>query len=279
MSIPILTYHSVNIAGNDYAANDHVALAADLRLVTKLGWRIAPLHRLTRAFLEGRMPSEPTLALTFDDGSDFDFHDLPHPAAGPQRSLFNILHDFSQEFPEAQPDLHATAFVIVSPDARRVLDRTCLIGKGWWNEYWWQDAARSGLMGIANHSWDHVHTTLDHVDQREQRKGDFGAIDCAADADAQVVRAFEYIETRAPNSSSCLFAYPYGHVSGFLSKTYFNRLATRAVPPVIAAFGLGDSTWSMKSDRWNIPRWVCGDHWKHPDELAAKLAAVRLERA
>ena len=31
MRVPILTYHSNNVSGNDYASNDHVALAADLR--------------------------------------------------------------------------------------------------------------------------------------------------------------------------------------------------------------------------------------------------------
>src|SRR5690606_8365742 len=36
MRVPILTYHAVNIAGNDYADNDHVAFAADLRLIDDL---------------------------------------------------------------------------------------------------------------------------------------------------------------------------------------------------------------------------------------------------
>ena len=54
--IPILTYHSLNIAGNDYLGNDHVALREDLHLLTALGWRIVPLawladHRMLRAEL------------------------------------------------------------------------------------------------------------------------------------------------------------------------------------------------------------------------------------
>ena len=34
MAIPILTYHAQNIAGNDYANNNHVAFAEDLRLLS-----------------------------------------------------------------------------------------------------------------------------------------------------------------------------------------------------------------------------------------------------
>ena len=42
--VPILAYHAINIAGNDYADNDHVAFAADLRLIDDLGLRIVPAH-------------------------------------------------------------------------------------------------------------------------------------------------------------------------------------------------------------------------------------------
>ena len=42
--LPILTYHGVNIAGNAYDGNDHVAFAADLELIHRLGLRIVPVH-------------------------------------------------------------------------------------------------------------------------------------------------------------------------------------------------------------------------------------------
>ena len=32
MQIPILTYHAMNVSGNSYESNDHVAFAADLDL-------------------------------------------------------------------------------------------------------------------------------------------------------------------------------------------------------------------------------------------------------
>ena len=43
MRVPVLTYHAVNIAGNDYATNDHAAFAADLSLIDEMGLRVIPL--------------------------------------------------------------------------------------------------------------------------------------------------------------------------------------------------------------------------------------------
>ena len=42
MRVPVLAYHSNNISGNDYASNDHVALAEDLRMIQRSGLRIVP---------------------------------------------------------------------------------------------------------------------------------------------------------------------------------------------------------------------------------------------
>jgi hypothetical protein len=98
------------------------------------------------------------IAFTMDDGTNFDYYDLPHPIWGTQRSMLNIMKDFVDEFgAAAQPELHATSFVIASPDARSELDRKCLINRNWYTDEWWTDAIASGLMGIGNHSWDHNH--------------------------------------------------------------------------------------------------------------------------
>ena len=35
--VPILTYHSQNIAGNDYASNDRQALASDIQVISQAG--------------------------------------------------------------------------------------------------------------------------------------------------------------------------------------------------------------------------------------------------
>ncbi len=273
--IPVLTYHALNISGNDYANNDHVAFASDLELINKLGWRIQPLHHIVDClFYKGGSLPDKTIALTFDDATDFDFDDLPHPTAGMQRSMLNIMRDFAARYPEAQPGLHATSFVIASPEARAAMDRACIIDRNWMNDSWWPEAVASGLMGIANHSWDHNHECMERVAQRNQEKGNFFCIDTDADADAQIREAAQFIRRRAPNPSVGLFGYPYGHVNEFLSKEYLPRQGASSAPFVKAAFGTDAGMMTHASDRWNLPRYVCGWHWKSTDELTAILSSV-----
>jgi hypothetical protein len=140
--VPILTYHGVNIAGNDYLGNDHVAFAADLALIQRLGLRIVPVAWVVDN-LQGRTQRDLTdcVALTCDDGSDFDYHDLDHPQHGRQRSFYNTLLDFRGEHGrDAQPGLHLTSFVIADPVARAEMDRSCLVGRDWMNAAWWRAA-------------------------------------------------------------------------------------------------------------------------------------------
>ena len=217
MRVPVLTYHSMNILGNDYADNDHVALADDLRAIDAHDLRIVPLARVVEA-----MDGDPTtdlrgcVALTFDDGSWFDWYDLEHPMCGPQRSFANILRDFRVERGTAQPDLHATSFVIASPHARHELDRTCMIGKGWWTDQWWPQASAEGLLAIESHSWDHNHGTLEITAQRNQHKGTFTTIDSYADADVQIRQASDEIDQICAPHLTSLFAYPYGEMNDYL---------------------------------------------------------------
>ena len=116
VAVPVLAYHAMNVAGTDYATNDHVAFAADLELVQALGARIVPLAEVARAAVEGRLESlSGCVALSLDDGADFDAYDLPHPVWGPQRGMLGIMRDFrARHGPAAQPGLHATSFAIVS---------------------------------------------------------------------------------------------------------------------------------------------------------------------
>ncbi|MEQ1518702.1 MAG: hypothetical protein ABL931_19650, partial [Usitatibacteraceae bacterium] len=136
--IPILTYHSLNIAGNDYLGNDHVAFREDIALLTTLGWRVISLNDLVDYLgaPRGELPDK-CIAITFDDGTNFDFEDLPHPSAGMQRSMLNIMRDFAAANPGAQPTLHATSFVIASHEARDVMDRSCILGRDWMSDRWW----------------------------------------------------------------------------------------------------------------------------------------------
>lgn len=269
LPVPILTYHATNVDGNDYGSNDHVAFAQDLRLLDTLGHRIVPLEQVVDALLAGASLPERAVAITFDDGTDFDFHDLPHPTHGVQRSMLNILRDFIGEAgAQAQPLLHATTFVVASPAAREEMDRKCLVGRNWYRDSWWQTAVQSGLLAVANHSWDHNHPTLTSTVARTA-PGTFGCIDNRVLADLQVRQARDYIDALAPNAGSSLFAYPYGDTSEFLVAEYF-PLGER-VTGTRAAFGTRPGHLARGADRWHLPRYVCGADWRSPEELSYLL--------
>ncbi|UXI69467.1 polysaccharide deacetylase family protein [Tahibacter amnicola] len=271
MRVPILTYHAVNIAGNDYASNDHVAFAADLEMLHATGWRIVPLHwiveqRLGKADRDLRR----CVALTCDDGSDFDYHDLDHPQHGRQRSLYNLLLDFrARHGRAAQPDLHLTVFAIADPSARTAMDRACLIGHDWMQEHWWRAAQSSGLVAIENHSWDHNHPCLANPGPAGLVRGDFHDVTTDAKADHEIRQAQDYLAARLAPHRPSLFCYPFGHVNAFLADDWLPRNGEAI--GLAAAFGDGAQPATTQSHRWNIPRYICGWHWKSPAELAAIL--------
>ncbi|HEY8012222.1 MAG TPA: polysaccharide deacetylase family protein [Rudaea sp.] len=268
MRVPVLTYHAMNVAGNDYHNNDHAALAADLRAIERLGLRIVPLALAIDALL-GVAPEssvENSVALSFDDGSWFDWHDLDHPVFGRQRGFAGILRDF---IAATGVTAHATSFVIVSPEARATLDCTCLIGRGWWTDDWWPQAAQEGLIAIESHSWDHNHHTLPLTAQREQRKGTFATIDDYADADAEIRRASDWLDAHCPTRKTSLFAYPYGESNDYLVREYLPRHTHEH--RLRAAFATDARPLERDSNRWLLPRYVCGQHWNSPDAFERLL--------
>lgn len=274
MRVPILTYHSVNIAGNEYSTNDHIAFAKDLRLITAEGWRIVPLHVVVDNLL-GACHNDLTrcLALTCDDGADFDFFDLEYPPHGKQRSFFNCLTDFQYEFgTKKQPQLHLTSFVIASPEARTELDKNCLTGCNWMNEHWWKEAQESGLMAIENHSWDHNHANLPLLGIDDMTRGSFHEVNTFIRAQSEIVQAAQYINEKLAPHQSRFFCYPYSHVNDYLRDEYFPR--HQKEHGVIAAFGDGAVPITEDSNRWNLPRYICGFHWKSPRELLAILDEI-----
>jgi peptidoglycan/xylan/chitin deacetylase (PgdA/CDA1 family) len=268
MRVPVLTWHSNNIAGNDYAGNDHVALAADLRLLHRRGLRIVPLARLVDVLLgEAPVPTvDGAVALTFDDGSWFDWHDIEHPSFGMQRGFAGILRDFAAE---TNAPVYATSFVIASPAARAVLDRTCLAGRGWWGDGWWRDAVAEGLLAIESHSWDHNHATLPTTAQRDQRKGSFHPIDTWTDADAEIRQASDWLDAHLVPQRTTLFAFPYGEANDYLVRDYLPRHAGEH--RLRAAFGTLPAPVEPTSNRWHLPRYVCGRDWTSPAELERLL--------
>ncbi|HMB61175.1 MAG TPA: polysaccharide deacetylase family protein [Xanthomonadales bacterium] len=271
--VPVLTYHAVNVMENTYAENDHIALAADLQTLAQEGWEIVPLHDVVdwhqgkSAGFEGRK----VVALTFDDGSWFDYHDLDHPTCGMQRSFFNILKDFqASQSDDRRFVVHATSFVISSPDARHELDKKGLIGKGWWGDDWWRAAQESGLLSIECHSWDHVHPDLDVVAQKDQLKGNFSAVDSYEDCTVQVARAGDYIQEQLGNVRPNLFAYPYGESSNYLVNCYFPEFRHRH--EFVAAFSTEPKPLTKEANIWSLPRFVFGRDWSSPRELVTLLS-------
>lgn len=273
MRVPVLTYHAVNIAGNDYANNDHVAFAADLRLIDDLGLRIVPLHWVVDQLLgAANRDLSRCVAMSCDDGSDFDFYDLDHPTHGPQRSLFNCMSDFIAERDvTAQPDLHLTSFVIASSEAREHLDRNCLAGRGWMSDRWWKPALQSGRIAIENHSFDHNHAAIPLPGIGGMQRGSFHPVDNRERADAEIAAATRAIAAVIAPARTTLFCYPYSHVNDYLRTDYFP--GHESAHGMRAAFGDGAAPVTLSSDRWNLPRYICGWHWKSPEELHAILTS------
>lgn len=264
MRAVVLCYHSNNIAGNDYPSNDHVALAEDLRLIHALGLPILPLHGIVSALRHGdALP--PCVGLSFDDGTWFDWYDLEHPSHGLQRSFAGILSDFGQASGQRAP---ATSFVIASPEARAIMDRSCMIGRGWMGDQWWDAALDGGLIAIENHSWDHQHESLPQT-ASGLPGGCFSNIQTWAAADAQIRQATAYLDARLPRRRTRLFAYPYGHYNDYLSGQYLPGHPHEH--GLWAAFSTDPEPITAQASRWRLGRYVCGYHWRSPEALQAIL--------
>lgn len=263
MPVAVLTYHSNNVLGNDYADNDHVAMAEDLRLLHALGVPVVPLSRAVDAVCDGVGELPPVaVAISFDDGSWFDWHELPHPTLGVQPGFRRVLRESPQR-------AHGTAFVIVSPEARAELDRTCLIGQGWWGDDWWVAAEAEGQIAVENHSWDHNHDTLPRTVVGEGMGGNFHVVDDWQRADGEIRQAADYLDARRGRAGGGLFAYPYGHCNDYLVEDYLPRC--RGQHRQRAAFTTDPEPLHAASNRWRIGRYVCGQHWRSPDGLRALL--------
>jgi hypothetical protein len=270
----VLTYHSHNISGTTYSTNDHVALASDLALLHEMGAEVVPLSEIVAAVRAGNGHGErATVALSFDDGPLFDFADFEHPRFGPQRGFLNILRDFrAKHGARALPRLHATSFVIASPDARRAMETSEDCGYtflgDWLTDGWWRDSEASGLMEIGNHSWDHVHHAYGSVNIRSSRRDDFSVIDNREDAEYEIRAASDYIAERT-GKRPAFFAYPFGQVSDYLVKEYLPQRGPSL--GLKGAFATGGVI-AGKADVWAIPRVVCGHDWHSPEELEKLLS-------
>jgi Polysaccharide deacetylase len=270
LSCPILTYHSQNISGDDHAHNDHVALREDLRALHQAGRQIVPLDWLLDIFDGSRTAADlaQAVVLTFDDGCDFDVRDLDYPGHGPQRSFAGIFADHIRESGNSALRLHATAFVIANREARRVIDANSLFGKGWISDDWWRDTDRHGLIAIENHGWDHNHPDLAHPGLAGNQRGRFHTVETEPQCLQQVVAAAGAIEAvtgRWPR----YFAYPFGESSAWIRSEFFPHYTE--AHGCRAALGTEPQPVTSSSDRWNLPRYVCGRDWKSSEALLALI--------
>lgn len=271
MPLAILTYHSHRVVGAGYEANDHVAFAHDLDLLTDAGWRIVPLRDLVRAHAE--RAGAKLVALTFDDGPIYDVDDVVHPRFGAQRGFAGAMREFAARRPGAQPGLHATSFVIASPEARLAMESSAdpaytWLAPGALAEEWWSPAIDEGLVAIANHSWDHLHPALAAVRHSRGARGDFGAVDTVADADAQIRDAAAYLWSATRGRASPYFAYPYGQHNAFLADDYLPSIGDGVCA---AAFTTEPRLVAPGDSRFLMPRFVCGADWRSPEELLYRL--------
>jgi peptidoglycan/xylan/chitin deacetylase (PgdA/CDA1 family) len=278
--IPVLTYHSLNAPGRDYASNDHVALEEDLEVIRACGFYVAPVRDIVDGVLGVKpAPQGNCVGLTFDDGPDFDYRDAETPNLGVVKSFHRIL---TEHAPRRRSWRHwrkptAVSFVIASREARTIMDRTCIAGRGQWNDDWWREAHAGGTLCIGNHSWDHTHPTLPVVAQRHQVKGTFENIDVWADADAQIRLAEDVIERLLGGPSARMFAIPYGIPVGYVCNEYLPRFAHQHRQ--VCCFETGGDYVTLQSDRWRLPRFTFGEHWKSPEELARILAGAKAHAA
>lgn len=275
LSIPVLCYHSWTIDGPLYENNDHVALEQDLLTLARKGYEILPLTQLV-SVLRGEIPIEQVagknlVCITCDDGRDLDYHDYSSDELGEIRSFHTLLDQSRAWLPQYSAGPRAVSFVIASASGRHVLDVECGKGLNLWNDTWWEESAANGILGIANHSWDHVHPCLDNVRQQDNKKGSFLEISTFTDAEAQIAEAQRYIDARTNQKALPFFCYPYGHVPAYLRNEYFPTHGDRL--GIVAAFSTSGATVNEQTCVWDMPRFVCGFHWKSSDEFEALLDA------
>jgi len=268
MRVSVLCYHAHIIASDDYAGNGHIALAEDLERLHAAGRRIVPLARVVDALDDPGLAAalDGAVALSFDDGTIADFKAVEHPEFGTLPGFLPLLEAFAGRHDLPPSRAHATCFVIASDTARREADEHLLFGRNWVGCDWWKAAETSGRMAIENHSWDHNMALASEAPAAP--RDSFEGIDTAHLADLEIARASQRIE-RETGRRPCLFAYPYGHVNAFLSASYLP--GTGPEIGLRAAFTTAGEPVTRESDRWLLPRYVHGFHWRDPAGLDALL--------
>ena len=224
------------------------------------GYRFISLDTLLDSLDGSGSAPGKSVCLTFDDGCDFDVRDIDYPGFGLQRSFAGIMRDFlARQGSSAPEQLQATTFVIASREARRIIDQKSLYGKGWISDDWW---GKDPLITVGNHGWDHNHPDLG------PDRGGFTGIMTMEQCQLQVEEAAAEIAAHS-GSWPEFFAYPFGESSEFIREHYFPKFTHRH--RCRAALGTEPGHVTPGSNRWDLPRYVCGRDWKNPDELLELL--------
>jgi len=180
--------------------------------------------------------------------------------------MLGIMQDFIERHgPQAQPNLHATSFVIASEQARRAIDSRSLFGHGWISDDWWKDAAQGGLISIGNHGWDHNHPDLA---PQGEKAAEFTSVNTGHQCEQQVIHAAEFITSKTDIWPD-MFAYPFGESSEFIRERFFPQRVSEH--RCRAALGTQPGYVTQDSNRWNMPRFICGRDWQSPEQLLSLL--------
>jgi len=236
--VPVLTYHSQNIAGNDYATNDRQALASDIQAISQAGLQVISLANFVD-WLIGILPeafARNSVVLTSDDAPIFDYEKVKYRNFGLQTPTRSILR-------------HSKAHI--SADA--------LGDDSFMTNSWWRQADQSPWAAIENHGWDHCHPA---VSAPVGGAGTFFGVSDYESCDQQVNKAADSIAAitgRRPD----LLAYPNGESSDYLGNAYLpeyeNEHGMRAAVSTTPDYA------SRDSNRWDIPRFMCGRDWNSPE--------------
>lgn len=272
ITCPVLTYHSPNIFANEYGKNDHISLAADLVHIYALGKRIIPLATLVDWVL-GHVGDEAVkdgVCITFDDGCLLEVDDLDFPPHGVQISFLNILRDFLKQNPDrADKNFVATSFVIASEADRRLIDQKSLFGLNWMKDDWWAEVQAEGLIDIQSHGWDHQHAMTSDDPDKPVPFARFESVDDFAQCDQQVLVANQKIAAVLQTNPPEFFAYPFGSSSNYIREEYFPKNGSSI--GIRAAFSTEPEHVSRSSERWNLPRYVCGRDWHTAEQFSLLL--------
>lgn len=269
LKIPILAYHASNVTGNVYNLNDHIAFESDLYTLNNQGYKIIPLKWVAE-WVNGQRDlsqiGDKLVGLSCDDGLDLDYKDGEYFSFGPQKSFYNILKNFVDDVGKAhQPHANLTSFVIASVEGRKKIDDHSLNGHQLLNEDWWQEANATELIDIENHSWDHR-----HPDIYPEAEANFTSVHEFNAAHKQIIEAKSYIDQKLADKKTTLFAYPWGHVNDYLVNQFMpNQALSQGIQ---AAFTCGAQKVQHDTNRWELPRYICGFNWKSPAGLIEMLS-------